>query len=255
MSTEGRPFKDHFSGHAGDYAAYRPTYPASLFEWLAQESPGRTLAWDCACGNGQAAVSLAAYFERVYATDASPEQIREAAAHPRVEYAVAGAEHSGLPDGSVDLLTVAQAYHWFDHDAFHTEAVRVLRPGGVMAVWAYSLAQIDDRVDDVMFELFDERLAGYWPPERTYVDNGYRDLELPFAQLESPSFEMTAEWTLTVLLSYLGTWSSVRRYITSNGIDPVEDLRGAFTTAWGRGDSPRQVRWPLILRACRKPGA
>ena len=71
------------------------------------------------------------------ATDASEEQIRHAQAHPRVEYRVAIAHASGLPPHSADLVTVAQALHWFDLPPFYAEVRRVLRPGGIVAAWCY----------------------------------------------------------------------------------------------------------------------
>ena len=127
-------FRDHFSGHAGDYGRYRPHYPDALFAWLAAQVGPDARAWDCATGNGQAAVALAGHLAHVVATDASATQIAAAVPHPRVEYAVRPASASGLPDRSVSLVTVAQALHWFDFDKFWNEVRRVLKPGGTMVV-------------------------------------------------------------------------------------------------------------------------
>lgn len=121
-------FRDHFSQLAHDYARYRPQYPADLFEYLASLAPARRLAWDCGAGNGQAALQLAQYFDRVYATDASPEQIDHAYQHEKIEYRVEQAERASLASGSVDLVTVAVAVHWFDLDVFYQEVRRVLKP-------------------------------------------------------------------------------------------------------------------------------
>src|SRR4051812_48058251 len=107
-------FKDHFSGHADRYGAYRPTYPAAIFEYLSSLCPSRDLAWDCATGNGQAAHALAPCFRAVVATDASREQIGQARPHDRITYAVAPAGRTAIPYASVDLVTVAQALHWLD---------------------------------------------------------------------------------------------------------------------------------------------
>ena len=71
---------DHFSAHAQNYARFRPTYPTELFAWLASQSPGHRLAWDCGTGNGQAALGLADHFVHVHATDLSPQQLAQARA-------------------------------------------------------------------------------------------------------------------------------------------------------------------------------
>src|SRR5512132_3696424 len=96
-------FRDHFSGAARLYAAFRPRYPEALFAALARAAPSVRLAWDCATGNGQAAVGLADHMTTVVATDASAAQLAEAARHPRVLYVRARAERSPLLSGSVDL--------------------------------------------------------------------------------------------------------------------------------------------------------
>ena len=107
-------FKDHFSGHASEYAQHRPAYPDTLVQWLADTSPARDQAWDAGTGNGQAAVALAQYFQAVLATDASVQQVDQAADHPGVVFKVEVAEDCSLPDRSTDLVTVGQALHWFE---------------------------------------------------------------------------------------------------------------------------------------------
>src|SRR5208282_5000395 len=79
-------FKDHFSRQAAAYGRHRPRYPLELAAHLAAVAPGHTLALDLATGNGQAAVDLAAHFERVLASDASASQLAHAAPHARVHY-------------------------------------------------------------------------------------------------------------------------------------------------------------------------
>src|SRR5213594_4767762 len=130
--TMSQTFHDHFSAVANRYADFRPHYPAELFDYLGALVPRNSVVWDCACGNGQATLDLAARFHRVVATDASREQVAAATPHANVEYRVAPAEKSGLPDESVALITVAQALHWFDLERFYAEAKRVLSPTGVL---------------------------------------------------------------------------------------------------------------------------
>lgn len=252
MNGQGAGFKDHFSGHAGDYAAHRPSYPPELFHWLAGQAPGRSLAWDCATGNGQAAIPLAEHFDKVVASDASREQVARAVPHPKISYRVEPVEQSHCNSGSIDLVTAAQAYHWFDHAAFHREAGRVVKPDGILAVWAYPLAVIDVDVDAVVYELYQNWLGSYWPAERQHLENGCMDLPLPWPEIAAPRFEMSARWTLPALIGYLETWSAMRRYMAVEGRNPLETLRPELAKAWGDTECVKTVRWPLILRVCRK---
>ena len=173
-----------FGAVAAHYAAFRPTYPAALFAWLAAESPGRTLAWDCATGSGQAALALAEHFEQVVATDVSAEQLAHAGRHPRVRYARAPAEASPLDDASADLVTVAQALQWFDLDAFFAEVDRVLRPGGLLAAWTYLLFETSPEVDAIILRYYRETLGPYWAWERRLVEEGYASVAFPFEAVE-----------------------------------------------------------------------
>lgn len=252
MSTAEPAFKDHFSGHADAYARHRPDYPAELFAWLASVAPDRRAAWDCATGNGQAAVALAGHFAEVTATDASDEQVRNARPHPRVRYAVAPAERSNLPDASVALITVAQALHWFDLPAFFAEAGRVLRPGGVLAVWAYALFNATPEIDAVVTRIYRDIVGPYWPPDRKVIETGYAGIDLPFDAIDAPPFWMEKRWTADDALGYIGTWSATRGYVKARGHDPVTLIAADLAAAWGPGE--RVIRWPLILKAARKPG-
>lgn len=252
MSRPSPSFQDHFAAVANAYADFRPTYPATLFDWLAHQVPGRTRAWDCACGSGQASVDLAERFERVWATDASAAQLRDARQHPRVEYRVAPAEACGLPDASVELITVAQALHWFDRPRFYAEARRVLMPGGVLAVWTYGVQRLDDPAVDALVQHFYRDIVGpYWPPERTWVESGYQGLEFPFAEELAPAFIMTADWPLARLLGYFASWSATGRYRQTTGEDPVAALAERLEPIWGDPARPRCVTWPLAIRVGR----
>ena len=247
-------FKDHFSGHAADYRVFRPTYPPALFAFLADVAPGRTLCWDCGTGSGQAAVALADCFGRVFATDASADQVRQAEPHPGVEYAVATAERCPLPDGSADLVTVAQALHWFDFGPFYAEVQRVGRPGGLLAAWAYDFHSVGPDVDRLLDRLQSEYVGSYWPPERVWVRGGYRDIPFPFPAVPAPEFELTADWDLPRLSGYINTWSAIKRFVQANGFDPLDRLGGELAAAWGELSTVRTVRWKLPLRVGRIGG-
>ena len=243
-------FSDHFSGVASEYAEFRPRYPDALFDWLAALAAHRDLAWDCATGSGQAAVALASRFDRVIATDASAGQIASATPHPRVEYRVAPAEASGLPPASVDLLTVAQALHWFDRPVFYEEARRVVRPGGVVSAWTYGHPSIDEpRADAVLQRFYSETVGSFWPEERALVDAGYRTIEFPFAEVVPPAFEMETRWTLDSLVGYVSTWSAVTRFRQERKEDPVPAFAEALSRQWGDAGLPRRTAWAITVRA------
>jgi ubiquinone/menaquinone biosynthesis C-methylase UbiE len=250
-----RAFQDHFSDVASRYADFRPHYPAALFDYLATLAPRDSRVWDCACGNGQATLDLAQRFDRVVATDASRNQIAAATPHPGVDYRVVPAEQSGLPDASVGLITIAQALHWFDLERFFGEATRVLEPGGVLAAWAYGISEVEDgEVNRRVQEFYGTVVGPYWPPERTLVEEGYRTLPFPFAEIAPPRFRMEARWTLEQLIGYCGTWSATDRCIKATGRNPLEALSAALSPVWGERGSTRRVVWPLALRVGGKPG-
>jgi len=243
-------FKDHFSAQAEDYAKFRPRYPEALFRYLVTIAPGKELAWDCATGNGQAAVALAAVFERVIATDASEKQIGNAEAHARVDYRVAPAEDSGTQSHTVDLITVAQALHWFELDRFETEARRVLKPRGVVAAWVYKLAQIEPAIDAVVNHYYSDVVGAHWTPERGLVEK-FEELAFPFSEITAPRFEMVAEWNAEHLFGYLRTWSATQRFMAVNQRDPLKDVEEDLRSAWGDANQLRRVVWPLTVRVGR----
>ena len=244
-------FKDHFSSASDQYAAYRPDYPAALFAWLASQCAERSTAWDCATGSGQAALGLARHFHQVIATDASTEQVRHAMAHPAIDYRVAPAEASGLADHSIDLITVAQAAHWFDLPRFYTEVSRVLKPGGMIALWGYGRMVLPGEMDAPFLRFQNETVGPYWPPERALIDNAYRSLNFPFNEIQAPVFYIEAEWTLAQLMAYLSTWSAVKRYQSECGNNPLPTLMTELQPLWGNPDVVRQLQWPLFLRVGR----
>jgi SAM-dependent methyltransferase len=244
-------FKDHFSTASERYAAFRPDYPAELYAWLAGQCVEPDTAWDCATGSGQAALGLARHFRRVVATDASAEQIRHAVPHAGIDYRVAPAEASGLAGASVDLVTVAQAAHWFDLPRFYAEVARVLKPGGVLALWGYGRMVLPGALDAPFQRFYDETVGPYWPPERALIDDGYRSLAFPFAAIAAPPFTIEVSWTLPRFLDYLSTWSAVKRYIASRHADPLPALGASLQPLWGDAAHAYTLRWPVFLRAGR----
>jgi len=244
-------FKDHFSPGAAEYERHRPGYPLELFEFLASVAPGRRLAVDVATGNGQAATGLGGFFEEVLATEPSEAQLARARPHPRVHYRREPAERIGLPDHCCELLTAAQAAHWFDWNRFPQEALRVLVPGGVLALWTYDLFSVEPAIDALVRDFYRNVTGPYWPRERHHVEERYASLPFPFEEFPVPVFSLELDWTAADAGAYLGTWSAVLRRRAVRGDDPLALVLPWLEGAWGAG--VRRVSWPIHLRAGRAP--
>ncbi|PIQ38673.1 MAG: SAM-dependent methyltransferase [Lysobacterales bacterium CG17_big_fil_post_rev_8_21_14_2_50_64_11] len=245
-------FADHFSAHAAHYASARPCYPDALFAWLAQHCAAHDLAWDAGCGNGQASSALAKHFTHVYGSDPSRQQIAQAPAHPRVRYAVETAENCSLADASVDLISVAQAYHWFAQTRFCDAVRRVARPGALLAIYSYQRSSVNAAVDALFEHLYHDVLGRYWPAQRVQVETGYREVWFPFAELhDMPVWQLRCDWTLPQYLAYLRSWSACQTCLAATGNDPLHAMQPAFIQAWGEPTRVRRVVWPLNLRVGR----
>lgn len=241
-----------FGGHAADYVRFRPHYPDALFAELARRAPALDEAWDCGTGSGQAAVGLAAHFRHVLASDPDAQQLDAAKPHERVTYRHLVEEPRDLVDGRFELVTVAQALHWFELEPFYATVRRVLAPGGLFATWCYSLLEVEPGFDALVRELHDVTLAADWPPPRAHVLDGYRSLPLPYQEEPFPAFALEAELTCAATLGYLATWSGVHAHRRRTGVDPLLALAPALQQAWGPAER-RPVRWPLHVRVARKP--
>ncbi len=243
-------FNDHFSNQAATYRRFRPHYPKELFDFLASITPTKQSAWDCATGNGQAAVALADYFEKVTATDASEEQIKLAIEHTKVQYEVGTVENSELDDRSQDLITIANALHWFDIEPFFMEAQRVLKPKGVIAAWCYEAFNIDDSVSPSFDALYAD-LKSFWPKQIKLVRDKYKTIDFPFEEIHTPNFEMKLDWDLTHCLGYIASWSAVQAYRKELGKDPIEKHFDSICDAWGDHTLKRTVTWQVHIRVGR----
>ncbi|GAB4024889.1 class I SAM-dependent methyltransferase [Spirosoma gilvum] len=240
---------DRFSGHADLYAQYRIDYPADLYEFILTYVDERYVAWDCATGNGQVAGALADLFTQVEATDISEKQLAEAVQKSNIHYQLSTAEHTPFADHTFDLITVAQAIHWFDIDAFHQEVRRVAKPGAAIAEWGYGLVQLGAELDPILVDFYRNRIGPYWDPQRKHIDHAYKSLPFPFADAKRERFTASRVWSLERFLNYLRTWSAVRQYIHENETDPVTDLGKQLKGIWGEDE--REVRFPIFLRVGR----
>jgi SAM-dependent methyltransferase len=237
--------KDHFSQNASQYATFRPRYPKELYDFIFRHVRSFDHAWDAGTGNGQAAQVLAARFSKVLATDISAKQLEQAARKENIVYEVAG-EMTQQSDQSVDLVTVAQAIHWFDRPTFYAEVKRVLKPGGVVAVWAYGLLKISPEIDPLISDFYTRVVGLYWDPERKLIDDELKSMEFPFKEVTAPPFTMRFGWTLGQLEGYLNTWSATQKFVRENSENPVDKLIKRVETKSTKKEFP--VEFPLFLR-------
>ncbi len=248
-------FHDHFSGHAQLYASARPTYPASLYEFLSQECSGKEMAIDCASGNGQAAIALCEHFQLVLMSDASSSQLQQLELkedlHGKVLSTVALAESMPVREESADLVTVAQALHWFNFDNFCEELDRMLKPGGIFAVWSYGIHSIAPGIDALINRFYEDIIGEYWSPERREVEDGYAGYCFPFQEVATPCFKLSKSWSIDQVRAYLNSWSAVQKYQRVNGKNPVELIDDELRSLWGSTET-REISWPLTFIVRRK---
>lgn len=217
---------------------------------MAGLTPSHRLAWDCATGNGQAARGLSRYFDHVVATDASPEQIARAEGPPNLDFRLGPAESSGLADRSVDLVTAAQALHWFDPNSFFREVKRVLAPGGAIAVWGYGDPILDTpELQQILHDFNRGTIESFWLPERQLLLDGYATLPFPFEETPAPALTLARSLTLAELIGYVRSWSATARYVAEHGTGELEALESELARHWGDPEHARRVEAPMYLRA------
>ncbi len=245
-------FKDHFSGNSENYKKYRPEYPAELFSYLTSIASEHEIAWDCGTGSGQTAKGLVRFFKSVVASDPSRSQIENAEEIKGIKYFVATAESSTLENGTIDLITVSQALHWFQIDSFFHEAERVLKPNGILAIWSYNLLSVTPDIDQIISHFYSKILGRYWPQERKLVESGYREISFPFLEVTPPYFEMRAEWNLFELIGYISTWSAVKEFQSATMVSPLDRLYEEIYPYWGEPSRKMAINWPLTLKIRKK---
>ena len=240
--------KDLFSSHSQEYSRYRPTYPPELFNFLRKLCAARERAWDCGTGNGQVAGELATFFEQIYATDISINQLSQAVQKPNIHYTKQSAEKTNFPDDQFDLVTVGQAVHWFDFDLFYNEVKRVLKKDAVIAIFGYALFKSNPETDQIIQHFYDNIIGPYWQPERRYLEERYQTIPFPFEEIEAPEFEMKQQWSFERLIGYLNTWSAVKAYENEKKENPVELVKERLQASFGEVG---EVNFPVLLRVGR----
>jgi len=243
-----------FGGHAKLYASARPTYPTELFQFIVSHCQKKDSVWDCATGTGQAAFVLANYFKQVEATDISMQQLENASQANNINYSVASAEDTSFEDESFDLITVAQALHWFEYEKFWPEVDRVLKPKGTFFAWGYDWTKIDFDTDfQIKKNLFD-LLSDYWNPKAKLLWGGYQSVKLnfPYRLIEVPRFTIDLHWNLEQLFQYFLSWSSTQAYLKDHGLEKIEYAKQQVLKVWGNPEETKLIQWPLHILAGRK---
>ncbi|HEY5406358.1 MAG TPA: class I SAM-dependent methyltransferase [Ginsengibacter sp.] len=243
--------KDNFSKHSDLYSRFRPGYPKQLFEFLLPLLPEKKAVWDCGTGNGQLAVSLSKYFKEVYATDISAAQITNATKKKNIFYSVENTEETVWPDNKFDLISVAQAIHWFDFKKFYHHANRTLKHGGIIAIIGYDVLKINKEIDLLTNQFYKKTVGPYWDKERKHIDDHYSIIPFPFKEIDTPDFSMNYNWEFEQVIGYLNTWSAVQHYIRKNNENPVEKFSVELKKVWG-DVLKRKVSFPVFMRTGRK---
>jgi ubiquinone/menaquinone biosynthesis C-methylase UbiE len=238
--------KDYFSSQSKAYAAFRPTYPKALYDFIFRQVRIKETAWDCATGNGQVASYLADYFHDVYATDISQQQLDHAHKKRNIHYSIGSAERPSFESNQFDLITVAQALHWFDRDKFYEEVKRVGKPDSILAIWGYAMLYIEPSIDELILNFYNETVGPYWDDARRLVEQEYQTISFPFEKLETPRFSIEVEWTLSQLSGYFSSWSATQKYIKEKGTDPVPDFIETLRKHWTR--QSMNVTFPIFTR-------
>lgn len=240
--------KDLFSTQSSEYAKFRPTYPPALMQEIISICPSLNLAWDAGTGNGQFANLLSHYFARVVATDISEKQLANAVQKPNIEYSISDSTTVSIADHHCDLVTVAQAVHWFKFEEFYTEVRRVLKKDGILALVSYGLMHAEPKVNDIILDFYNNTLHDCWDPERRYIDEEYKTIPFPFDEIKLKNYSMPYTWNIDQLIGFFSTWSGLQHYIRKHNHDPLPQLRQLFL---GTGLTEFKVEFPVFGRFAR----
>ena len=243
--------KDNFSSQSEKYAKFRPTYPSDFFDYLNSIIPNKENAWDCGTGNGQVALELSKTFDNVFATDISQSQIDNAVLADNIKYSIQPAEKTDFDSNQFDLITIAQAIHWFDFEQFYKEVKRTAKKKAVICVVGYGRIKISEQIDEVITNFYTNIIGTYWDQERKYIDENYQTIPFPFNELKIPNFENRHNWTLDHLVGYLNTWSAVKHFIRKKGYNPIDKLQNVIKQYW-KNEEKKEVKFPVLLRVGKK---
>jgi ubiquinone/menaquinone biosynthesis C-methylase UbiE len=259
--------------HTEDYAKFRPSYPKELIHQIFESvnKNGTLKIVDIGCGSGQATMQLAQYCAEaklqpqnvsILGLDPSANQIQnandllsESEYKQFIQYGVSAAESTNIESNSVDIITVAQALHWFDLDVFFKEVDRILKPNGILAVITYDLNKFDiQNAQDELLVLYNDQLGTkYWSPKRKMVDEQYSKVNFPYTNtLKKHVFPYKKNMTVNEYIQYLGTWSAIQKYRTENPDEPIdilEKFKQRLIPALNvtSGEDLVDINWPMYL--------
>ncbi len=229
-----------FGSNADAYERTRPLYPEEAVRWVVGDDPRRIL--DLGAGTGKLTRSLVALGHDVIAVEPSSEMIGQLRlALPGVEALEGAAERIPIPPGRVDVVTVGQAFHWFDAELALPEIARVLRPGGTIGL----LWNLWDEESSLVARMYDllPPFGGAGEPEPT--------ASLERSELFGPLEEASFNWTRTLLREELvegvGTQSSVA---TLSGADRADRL-AAVGRFWDEESAGGVLELPYRTHAYR----
>eukprot|EP00057_Strongylocentrotus_purpuratus_P012545 XP_011667019.1 PREDICTED: putative methyltransferase DDB_G0268948 isoform X2 [Strongylocentrotus purpuratus] len=258
---------------ANDYVQYRPSVPEIVTESVIKHTKNSTdlkpgLVVDVGCGSGQFTQSLARHFDRALGFDISEAQIEEAKKHNQfshVEYSIAPAERLPLEDGSVDLLTVASAVHWFDMPAFTREADRVLKPGGCIAViGTYRIRTVNHQNELIKSKLIEcrekytQELDKYRVIDTKAYYKFYETLEFPSYDMTRWSMEYNRTLTAPAFINFLQTLSFSIKYLerhpnTTFFEEYRDNLHSILVSEKEEKEASFQLTWFYDILIARKP--
>jgi SAM-dependent methyltransferase len=244
--------KDNFSTQSKAYATFRPRLPAEVYDFIFQYVHDFDLAWDVGTGNGQTAVELAKRFKQVFASDISENQLMHAVQQPNIVYKKEPAEESSLSNASLDLITIAQAIHWFHFDNFYKEVKLVAKPNAIIAAFTYSLFEVTDHnINDLIQHFYWKETPPYWDAERKLVDDEYKTIPFPFKEIEAPKFWMEYQWSVEQLVGYMNTWSAALHYQKKTGKSMIDEFLKNKIEAVAANDQLLTIRFPIHIRIGR----
>lgn len=239
--------KDNFSRDSKSYARYRPQYPWELIEFITSLVAEKKKAWDCGTGNGQMAALLSNFFDEVYGTDISQSQIDNTKKAANIYYSVQPAEKANFPNSSFNLVTVAQAIHWFNFEDFFAEVKRVARQHSIIAIVGYGGVSVSEGIDKLKIDFYKNIIGSYWDKERKHIDNNYSTIPFPFAEIKCPEFSIKLNWSFEEYTGYINTWSAVQKFADDKGYNPVTFLAEKIKPLWGN-EEMREIKFPIFLR-------